>query len=344
MSTTNNNLRYFKLFACCITVKGAMRCIVCDLQRNDFSFIPEGLFDIIAEHHHKTIGDIKNTFQNQYDETIDEYFQFLEEQEYGFWCTKEELELFPGLDLSWEEPHQITNAIIDNDNRSNHDYQLIFQQLEELTCNHIQLRFFEAVSFKILEDILKLLEFSSIISVELIFPETSQIRLNELQDLIKQYPRIHVVFVHSAKKFEITRKPEGQAANIIYVTDKISGAEHCGNITSKKFSINIKTFTEAQKHNTCLNKKISIDAVGKIKNCPSCGNSFGNMKDTRLSEAMNKKGFKDLWVISKDQIEICKDCEFRYICTDCRAYIKNPDNIYSKPEKCPYDPYTATGF
>jgi len=44
--------------------------------------------------------------------------------------------------------------------------------------------------------------------------------------------------------------------------------------------------------------------------------------------------------LSKDQIDICKECEFRYICTDCRAYIEDPENIYSKPLKCGYDPAT----
>ena len=70
--------------------------------------------------------------------------------------------------------------------------------------------------------------------------------------------------------------------------------------------------------------------------------SYGNIRDTTLHEAIEKQGFKDLWYIHKDQIEVCKDCEFRHICTDCRAYIQDPNNIYSKPAKCSYDPYTAT--
>ncbi len=68
--------------------------------------------------------------------------------------------------------------------------------------------------------------------------------------------------------------------------------------------------------------------------------SFGNIKDTTLEEALNKKGFKKYWNITKDQINICKDCEFRNICTDCRAYTQDPNDIYSKPLKCGYDPYT----
>ena len=70
--------------------------------------------------------------------------------------------------------------------------------------------------------------------------------------------------------------------------------------------------------------------------------SYGNIRDTTLREAIEKQGFKDVWYTHKDQIEVCKDCEFRHICTDCRAYIQDPNNIYSKPAKCSYDPYTAT--
>jgi len=60
-----------------------------------------------------------------------------------------------------------------------------------------------------------------------------------------------------------------------------------------------------------------------------------------LHAALARTGFKDLWSINKDQIEVCKDCEFRYVCTDCRAFITDPDNRYSKPSTCTYDPYTA---
>ena len=43
----------------------------------------------------------------------------------------------------------------------------------------------------------------------------------------------------------------------------------------------------------------------------------------------------------KDAIKICQDCEFRHICTDCRAYLDNPKDLYSHPAKCTYNPYQA---
>ncbi len=68
--------------------------------------------------------------------------------------------------------------------------------------------------------------------------------------------------------------------------------------------------------------------------------SFGNIRDTTLEKALNHKDFKNYWNITKDQIDTCKDCEFRYVCTDCRAFIENPDDKFSKPLKCGYSPYT----
>lgn len=50
-------------------------------------------------------------------------------------------------------------------------------------------------------------------------------------------------------------------------------------------------------------------------------------------------GFKN----TKTQLKgtVCQDCEFRHICTDCRACLDEPEDIYSKPLKCGYNPYTA---
>ena len=68
---------------------------------------------------------------------------------------------------------------------------------------------------------------------------------------------------------------------------------------------------------------------------------FGNIKNTTLEEAINKQGFKKYWDVTKDQIVKCKDCEFRHVCTDCRAYTDNPQDSYAAPLKCGYDPYTC---
>ncbi|GAB4204436.1 MAG: hypothetical protein Fur0023_12220 [Bacteroidia bacterium] len=86
----------------------------------------------------------------------------------------------------------------------------------------------------------------------------------------------------------------------------------------------------------------SIDRNGNIKNCPTMDKSYGNIKNVPLFSAVVKKTFTKYWHINKDKISDCRVCEFRYICSDCRALISNPEDIYSKPSKCKYHPYTST--
>src|SRR5690606_52193 len=133
--------------------------------------------------------------------------------------------------------------------------------------------------------------------------------------------------------------------NLHFVQNKVIGFEKglvsvkdCGKISDKIFFPNLRTYLTSQSCNTCLNRKISIDKDGNIKNCPSMAQSFGNIKDTTLEEALNHRDFKKYWNVTKDQIEVCKDCEFRHICTDCRAYTERThfenDIDLSKPLKC----------
>jgi radical SAM protein with 4Fe4S-binding SPASM domain len=69
---------------------------------------------------------------------------------------------------------------------------------------------------------------------------------------------------------------------------------------------------------------------------------YGKIQEQSLSDIIKLPEFQQYWSINKNQIKICQDCEFRYICTDCRALIEDKNNIYSKPKFCNYDPYTAT--
>lgn len=331
---------YFRLFANCIPVKGAKRSIICDIQRGNFEFIPNGLFAILTEEKHQSIQEIKMSYDNQYDEIIESYFQFLIANEFIFWCGKEELELFPELNLAWDFPAHISNAIVDVDQNTDFDWVKIIEQLDELGCKHLQCRSYAYRDLDYFEIIIQQLDNKKILSLELIICFDTAIQIEKLIHWLDKYPRIYNIILHSADKNKIIKTDKSDIGNIQMIKQKIDTHTHCGIISPQYFSINIQTFTEAQAHNTCLNRKISVDVNGEIKNCPSMTKSYGNIRDTTLREAMEKAGFKDVWTIHKDQIAVCKDCEFRYICTDCRAFTVNSDDMFSKPSKCNYNPYT----
>lgn len=329
----------FILFADCIPVKGFNRSIICDTKSNNYYLIPNGLYDILEEYNGKTIDTIKKDFEHRYDEIIDEYFDFLLNNKLIFFNSNPEL--FPKMSTKWNSPSLITNIIIDYDENI-HDFNTLISQFEILKCSYIQLRFYKKIDLDYICSILKVLkeEKSRIVSIDFILPYYENFNLEELNVIIRENSRIHSIIIFNSpydKSYEPLRQKMGY---IMLVERNIINEKHCGIINEEYFYSNIKLFSESQHHNTCLNKKLSIDKEGNIKNCPSMPASFGNIKETTLSEALNQDGFKKYWNITKDQITTCKDCEFRHICTDCRAYIEEPHNIFSKPLKCGYDPYT----
>jgi len=315
-------------------VKGATNSMIYDLERMDNSnTIPDSIYEILTNYVNKTVEEIKAVYNNKYDVIIDEYFDFLIKNEYIFFCTKEELALFPTINFEWESPKTITNSIIDYDGTLNtSDYRKFIKELSKLGCEAVQIRSFVSVTLNELKEFIFLFEETSILSIELIFKFNADLSDNEIIELQKQYPRIRKVDIYSS--------PNNKDDYFItHSQGNINPEKDCGKIESKFFSIGFETFSEAQCHNTCLNQKISVDRNGLIKGCPSMKQSFGNIAKNTINDVLEKKEVQKLWTINKDEIEICKDCEYRYCCTDCRVFTDHKDNNYSRPSKCNYNPY-----
>lgn len=326
-----------KLFANCIPVKGKNRSLIFDIQRNNYVEIPNDLYEILVNHKGKTIEKINTFYKNQYNDIINDYFQILFENEFVFFTKKPYL--FPELDFEWFEPFELTHAIIDFGSYS-HELEVILKQLSNLNCKFLEIRFYHDVDLEYLYYIDSVLEKikSNTIGVEFVIKKNKKYKLEEYDFFLQNNKRIYSITLNSSEdnfiqKFQNNKRIIGTRINI-------ESEKSCGIIKDDLFSINTKTFSESMHYNSCLNRKISIDQDGNIKNCPSMPQSFGNIKDTTLEEALNHPDFKKYWNIKKDDIEVCKDCEFRYVCTDCRAYIEEPENMYSKPLKCGYNPYT----
>lgn len=338
MSNINND-SCFLLFANCIPVKGAKRSIICDLQLNRYRFIPNILYEIISNNRNKTVTQIKDIYKGQYNDGIDLFFNLFVKENWGFYTDSPKQ--FPLLDLTWNSPLKITNSIIDIDAKSDYNFLEVIQQLSEVNCEALQVRIFNEISIDFLKKISNQLIDTSVLYVDLIIKHTTLISRKNILDLVYSNPRIRQVIICNSPFKKIIHKKETNFGLVIYIKENVTNSSHCGVVNEKYFNSNIQLFTESQKYNSCLNKKISVDVNGNIKNCPSMSLSFGNIKDKSILDAFNSKGFDKYWNINKDQIDVCKDCEFRYICTDCRAYTENK-SPFSKPKKCSYNPYEAS--
>lgn len=336
-----NDKTYLKLFYDCIPVKGHTRSIICDLNRQHFDFIPNSLYFILEKYANKSLKSVFDSFCSEDHPTLIDYFSFLYNKEYIFWCTEEELKLFPKAKLKFDTPAFIENCVVDVNRTSNHDWKKIILQLTELGCSNLQIRIFEKYGFDYCYPIFDLIENSIISNVEILLPYSIEAGEDDfLSEFSKKYLRLSKLIVHGSP-FEKNITVADTLTSIFITTDVINSDKCCGIVSPVFFTVDLDFFAESLKNNTCLNKKISVDALGFIKNCPSMAENHGHIDTTSLKDVLDNSSFLKKWKIRKDDIKICMDCEFRHVCPDCRAFKEHPEDDFSKPLKCGYNPYTG---
>lgn len=110
---------------------------------------------------------------------------------------------------------------------------------------------------------------------------------------------------------------------------------------------NFNPITEAQfiknySGHSCWQGKINITCDGYITPC-IMGNNFVdkkfNIKKNEIRQIIDEYLIPKFWTISKDFIKECRDCEYRYVCNDCRPICAEKDDIYFKGILCNYNPY-----
>ncbi|MEK6783558.1 MAG: grasp-with-spasm system SPASM domain peptide maturase [Bacteroidota bacterium] len=330
---------YLKLFASCIPVKGARRSIICDLSNETYYFIPNALFEILALLKQKPFLIVKETIPIQFEAVWDEYIDFLFEKKVCF--ITDEPELFPEIESNWKSPNIITNAILDINRNSKHKYELVARKLDSVGCIALQIRFYYSPEIEFIDFILQSFIDCRIRSIEILLRFDIRYAELELMALVTKHFRVTDFILtssHEEKSLSISDKSRGNC--IFYVKGDFNSHEYCGAISMRDFRVNLPMVSEAKSFNSCLNRKIGIDTEGLVKNCPSSTQSFGQIEEIDLKELPSNAIFQSVWSVTKDFVEVCMDCEFRYICTDCRVFTKNgKDN--SKPLKCTYNPYTA---
>ena len=318
-----------KLFAAnCKVVRGQQRACLIDLQHQELRLIPLILADFLEE---------KCTYETL-DNLSKKMLLELESLEMVLEIENNERDFFPDIPLEFDTPYAISNAILDYNSSSHYNLIDALKALESVRCPHIEIRFYDIFNIDLLHEIEAALFDSIIDSIDLYIPYSAELSYDELEQLKINNIRFRWMFIHSV--------PDNYSYHKTYpflkhTTEKIADQSHCGVVHYFYFESHISVFTESQHHNTCLNRKISIDTEGNIKNCPSMQQSFGHIYDTSLEDVISNPAFTKVWNIKKDEIEKCKGCEFRHICTDCRAYLEHPEDLYSAPLKCGYNPETC---
>ena len=117
--------------------------------------------------------------------------------------------------------------------------------------------------------------------------------------------------------------------------------EFSGQMSEANFWTNMHSFYFNRKNNSCWAGKAAVTAAGEVIPCIFARDLVvGNCLEKGLEAVLHGNRLKRLWELTKDHVAVCRDCEYRYACHDCRplAYAQGGD-LSAKPPRCLYDPY-----
>lgn len=330
----------YKLFSHIIPVLGYKKGLLCDLYRERIYSLPFDFISLIAKSSTIEISNLVNVYGMENEETIKEYLRFLIQRELVHDTNNKITKNFPPLSLEWDSPSLITNAIIEINNKTTiPTIQNTLNELQLMRCKALGLVLHQTsleFTFPLISFIDNHYNFIIELSLEHTFNDSEEFIIKKTSQLNKV---VRVITHGCGYEKKIS---SNKFSHLSFHWTNISHPEaSCAIISENPFRINMQYFCEAQNYNSCLNRRICINSRGDVKVCLKSGWHYGNIKNTSLKEIIGKPELTKYWTLNKNKIDVCKDCEFRYVCKDCRVFIKDPENIYSQPAKCTYNPYIA---
>lgn len=340
-------MSYYQLNADCRLVTGAAKAAIYDLTRHRIIVFPKHFAPIIesldgmatdatgfADEHAWT----ESTVEAVRDRLIAEDVLSIVP-----WTDR-----FAPIDETWDAPGIITNAILDIGDVMP-DVRSIFIEMGALGCQHIQIRcYVPNMDLGAIRALAAAANDTGLRGLDLLVKHIPELTASALSALLSENMLISRIVVHSAPDATLLENASSAGPNrwleerfAMFTGQRIDSSACCGTITQKSLSSpTTQVFAETKSWNGCMNRKISVDVEGQIRNCPSFRTSYGRIGQVRLAEVASSDAFRAPWHIRKDDIEVCRDCELRYACTDCRAYTIG-DGRLGKPARCAYDPYSG---
>lgn len=112
--------------------------------------------------------------------------------------------------------------------------------------------------------------------------------------------------------------------------------------TKPDFVPDRRLFESSYHWNSCWLGKAAITAEGDVLPCVFERELVaGNLSEHSLDWIVHN-GLRPFWELTRDKVSVCRDCEYRHICRDCRPWAYGyTGDLYAKTPTCTYDPYTG---
>jgi hypothetical protein len=240
-------------------VKGYLRSIIYDLNREDYEFIPNEIADILIS-------------KINFDNIPKEIFEWLVINEFILEVPEAVAGNFLPIALDWDYPSKIVNLTLESE-ILNFEESKILALIEAFNIKALGIINLNK-NLEELKPFLQTLENSSILTIEIIT------NYNESSDYLNYcniFSRIKSIIVYNSF-FESENYGSDGFGNIVYklndFQDRLSYKQH-----PSFFNVNTELVTESLNFNNYFNRRIHISALGNIYQSLDSQINFGNITE-----------------------------------------------------------------
>lgn len=328
------------LFADCIATEGFKNTLLVDFTRRKHFVFPSVYYKFLRERRINFNLLLKQFSAPQDEVELRKFIDFLQENELVFCCPLELDDQFDPIPETFNEPGALFSAVLELPTCDNPEYDLT----EAIKCvsqhgvRHIQLISQDYVELFRIQKVLESLRTSSLRSIEMMFRFNPKYLNVEWSEIFKNHQRLANITIHSAdQKANIDYGNNTGMGLLIWTPRKLDYQSHFTSLRRENFVYDLRYFMEAKHYNPYFHRKICVTERGHIKKCLSQEKSFGRINAVDMTKTVESIEYKQLDFINKDQVSGCKNCEYRYVCSDSRT--PEPDQEgWKHNSNCFYDP------
>ena len=330
----------FHLFANCIPVKGKLRSIIYDLQRNEFEYIPNSLYEILMKYKDCSFQDLVDEIdpidQEEQMNILISYFEFLYDNEFIFFSRLGSV-FFPDYNIDLPKPYNVSCLVIDINSIDLKRLEKIKNEVISTKTECLVFRF-QVTQEHILEAVSNYFNDVPLRTIQIFIDSKSAISDTFIGAMIEHNKRISLILKYNA---EASSVKQVKNATMVMTEKNIMSAYTKIN-TIADFDVNPDLFVESHHFNNFFNKRVYIDSDGTIFRHEQDDMAFGNVMEVSINDVIDNGKFKEFWNIRKDDMEACYECEYRYMCVDNRKPLhRNESGRWILEGHCNYNAETA---
>jgi hypothetical protein len=176
---------------------------------------------------------------------------------------------------------------------------------------------------------------SAMVTVEFIIPDSPSSEAIDFMALFRINPRIKKITFFGAR--EMAKPFDDQP--VFYITADLSNSL-LPKIAPGQMVPDLEVFKESLVYNVFYNGKLLTDFEGNLYDSICFDRVYYNILQ-RNSGDMSLLENKKYAQVCKDQVDVCRVCEYRYMCIDSELPVQRASGSWFRQTECQYNPYIA---